>query len=75
MTRVRQALAKKIKLAKSEKFSLLEPVLSHHSKPLSIAKRLAMGKSLRHAVSFLDQGTYIPPKKSHRPNRNTQGAS
>ena len=62
MTRVRQAPAKKTKLAKSEKFSLLEPVLSHHSKPLSIAKRLAMGKSLRHAVSFLDQGTYVPPK-------------
>lgn len=62
MPLVRRSLPKKLTSPSSGKFAVLEPVVSSHGKPLSIAKRLALGKSLRSKLSFEEQGAYVPPK-------------
>jgi uncharacterized protein (DUF2252 family) len=62
MTLVSRPLPKILPSLSSGKFSLLGSVASHDGKPLSIAKRLAIGKSLRNKVSFLDQGNYVRPE-------------
>lgn len=62
MPLVRRTLPKILRSLSSGKYSVLESIPSHQGKPLSISKRLALGKSLRRMVSFSEQGTYIPPK-------------
>ncbi len=62
MPLTRRSLPKILTSLSTGQFSTLQPVVSHHGKPLSIAKRLALGKSLRNKVSFEEQGSYVPPK-------------
>jgi uncharacterized protein (DUF2252 family) len=67
MSVAHQASKKQSKSSLVEKYALLAPVASHHGKPYSISKRIAIGKSLRKLVSHDQQAVYIPPKNRISP--------